>query len=106
MLWMWLQNVVVYSGSSNDRKIIRDHEFGYPNGAKGALRFNVLLTSYETVLRDKSVFTGIDWETVIIDEAHRMKVWRIQNWALAVGHPSHDEIHECLLCSGVVRDLC
>jgi len=50
------------------------HEFGYPNGTKGALRFNVLLTSYETVLRDKSVFTGIAWETVIIDEAHRMKV--------------------------------
>ena len=38
------------------------------------MRFNVLLTSYEHVRGDKNVFKGIDWETVIIDEAHRLKV--------------------------------
>ena len=30
-------------------------------------------TSYETVLRDASVFTGIKWCTMIADEAHRFK---------------------------------
>ena len=30
-------------------------------------------TSYETVLRDSSVFLGIKWETMIADEAHRFK---------------------------------
>jgi hypothetical protein len=30
-------------------------------------------TSYETVLRDASVFTGIKWYTMIADEAHRFK---------------------------------
>ena len=73
-----LQNVVVYAGSQRDRKVVRDHEFHYPtsrSGSKrGPLRFNVLLTSYEHVRGDKNVFKGIHWETVIIDEAHRLKV--------------------------------
>lgn len=30
-------------------------------------------TSYETVLRDSSVFVGIKWKTMIADEAHRFK---------------------------------
>lgn len=33
----------------------------------------ILQTSYETVLRDASTFLGIDWETMIADEAHRFK---------------------------------
>jgi hypothetical protein len=33
-----------------------------------------LQTSYETVLKDSGVFTGIkDWATMIVDEAHRFK---------------------------------
>ena len=33
----------------------------------------LLQTSYETVLRDSSVFVGIKWKTMIADEAHRFK---------------------------------
>ena len=74
------QNVVVYAGSHSDRAVIRDTEFRYPAGAGAGRqpRVNVLLTSYEVVLKDKSVFKNIHWQTVIIDEAHRMKVRTIQ----------------------------
>ena len=35
--------------------------------------FPLVQTSYETVLRDSSVFVGINWKTMIADEAHRFK---------------------------------
>ena len=35
--------------------------------------FSLVQTSYETVLRDSSVFVGINWKTMIADEAHRFK---------------------------------
>jgi len=79
-----LQNVVLYNGSAADREIIRDHEFRYKSSsssykgkttraAAGRLKFDVLLASYEMVRKDRKVFQDIDWETVIIDEAHRLK---------------------------------
>jgi len=34
---------------------------------------HVILAPYEIVLKDKNVFQNITWDTVIIDEAHRMK---------------------------------
>ena len=68
--------MVVYAGGVADQRIIRDHQFHFPNSkgrSRGPYRFNVLLTSYETMLRDKAVLKDIKWETVIIDEAHRLK---------------------------------
>ncbi len=67
-----LQNCVVYAGGAADRAVIREHELYYEGGGRTP-KFNVLLASYETVLRDKALFKSISWETVIVDEAHRMK---------------------------------
>ena len=36
-------------------------------------KFDVLLTSYEFVSQDAVTLASIDWEVVIIDEAHRLK---------------------------------
>ena len=61
---MVLQNVVQYSGSGAERKMIQEHELFF-NGEKTFKRntkFEVLLASYETVLRDKKVFQGITWQ--------------------------------------------
>ena len=79
----FMQNVVLYNGSATDRELIRDHEFRYKaanwskgkaaHRASGRLKFNVLLASYEMVRKDRKVFQDIEWETVIIDEAHRLK---------------------------------
>lgn len=42
------------------------------------VKFDVLLTSYEQLLKDKGVFLGFGarwpaWQAVIVDEAHRLK---------------------------------
>jgi len=36
-------------------------------------KFDVLLTSYEFVSQDSYTLSSIDWEVLIIDEAHRLK---------------------------------
>lgn len=124
-LCMWLaedvrlQNVVQYTGTKEDREMIRNHEFDFctsrrrkevrrsgneqlqgakrlcrkpmPPGRGAAaarltscsgrcvqVKFDVLLTSYEMLLKDKGTFTAFGakwpaWQAVIIDEAHRLK---------------------------------
>lgn len=39
----------------------------------GKYRFDVLVTSYEGVLKEKGQFSRIAWNYLIIDEAHRIK---------------------------------
>eukprot|EP00004_Rigifila_ramosa_P016685 TRINITY_DN3982_c0_g1_i3.p1 TRINITY_DN3982_c0_g1~~TRINITY_DN3982_c0_g1_i3.p1 ORF type:complete len:1455 (-),score=351.96 TRINITY_DN3982_c0_g1_i3:19-4158(-) len=36
-------------------------------------RFNVLITTYEYCLKDKSVLSKVKWDYIVIDEGHRMK---------------------------------
>ena len=45
---------------------------GYQNQIKAG-KLNVLLTTYEYVIKDKSVLSKVHWKYMIIDEGHRMK---------------------------------
>lgn len=56
---------VVYKGTPNERK-----------KAQGEMRqgpFNVLLTTYEYIIKDRPLLAKIKWVSMIIDEGHRMK---------------------------------
>ncbi|GAB6028975.1 putative global transcription activator SNF2L2 [Chamberlinius hualienensis] len=63
----WAPSVVIisYKGSPNTRRIIQ------PLLRNG--KFNVLLTTYEYVIKDKAVLAKLRWKYMIIDEGHRMK---------------------------------
>lgn len=37
------------------------------------MKFNVLVTTYEMIILEKSLFRSVNWELCIIDEAHRLK---------------------------------
>ena len=66
------QNVVLWQGSAADKAVIAETEFRRGGAGAGAPpKFDVLLASYEALLRDERVFAGFRWLTVIVDEAHR-----------------------------------
>jgi len=65
--------------------LYREHEFSFEEGAiRGGskafrmkkdsnVKFHVLLTSYELVTIDQATLGSVDWEILIVDEAHRLK---------------------------------
>ncbi|XGW08722.1 hypothetical protein V3C99_011215 [Haemonchus contortus] len=77
--------VVTYVGDRDSRMVIREHEFSFVEGAvKGGpkasrmrsqenMKFHVLLTSYECINMDKAILSSIEWEALVVDEAHRLK---------------------------------
>lgn len=65
--------------------VSREHEFSFDEGAlrggtkafrmkKGCqVKFHVLLTSYELVSIDTATLSSLDWDVLVVDEAHRLK---------------------------------
>jgi len=64
-------NVVCYMGSAAAREVIREYEFG--PGAPKRIKANVVLTTYEMVLKDSVEMQAIKWQCIAVDEAHRLK---------------------------------
>lgn len=71
--------VLPYWGSIKQRKILR--KVIHPNllYSKHA-PFHVLVTSYQTIVTDKSIFGKIKWEYMVLDEAQAIKSAHSQRW--------------------------
>lgn len=55
------------------RGVIRDQEWYYPGMANTVFKFNILLTTFETLLADFEELEQIHWRLIAVDEAHRLK---------------------------------
>ncbi|TNN45053.1 Chromodomain-helicase-DNA-binding protein 1 [Liparis tanakae] len=70
-LWAPNMNFVVYLGDISSRNMIRTHE--WIHGHSKRLKFNIILTTYEILLKDKSFLGNVNWAFIGVDEAHRLK---------------------------------
>ena len=72
-------NCVVLDNSQTSRAVMREHEFhsfevaGKPQSVKTAFRFDVLLTSYSTLLAESLLLGKIKFQAMVLDEAQRSK---------------------------------
>ena len=83
MKWAPWLNVVVYIGDTKSRQIIQQYEWfedweyqGYntsKNKKSPTLNFNVIITTYEMIIRDSDFLSNTPWMTMSVDEAHRLK---------------------------------
>jgi len=83
-LWAPEFYVVSYVGDKDSRIMIRENELSFEEGAvrKGdkaskirssTVKFHVLLTSYEIISIDHACLGSVEWEVLVVDEAHRLK---------------------------------
>jgi SWI/SNF-related matrix-associated actin-dependent regulator of chromatin subfamily A member 5 len=90
-------------GTKEERKKVQSQLVADPT--TGRFSFDVLVTSYEGILKEKGALAKISWKYLIIDEAHRIKnensslskVVRVMNTqfrVLITGTPLQNNLHE------------
>ncbi|KAK6457629.1 chromatin remodelling complex ATPase chain ISW1 [Scheffersomyces xylosifermentans] len=96
--WIPDIKVLVIQGDKDERHdLIRDQVL--------TCKFDVIIASYEIVIREKSTFRKFDWEYIIIDEAHRIKneesllsqiirMFHSKNRLLITGTPLQNNLRE------------
>ncbi|CEF70336.1 ATP-dependent helicase brm [Strongyloides ratti] len=96
--WAPHVNKIVYKGTKEVRKQLESYV------KKGG--FNVLLTTFDYVLKEKALLGKINWKYMIIDEGHRMKnsnckltltlnaYFRAQHRLLLTGTPLQNKLPE------------
>ncbi|GAV85718.1 SNF2_N domain-containing protein/Helicase_C domain-containing protein [Cephalotus follicularis] len=97
---MWAPSIVaiLYDGRQDERKAIREE-------LAGEGKFNVLVTHYDLIMKDKAFLRKIEWCYMIVDEGHRLKNhecalartiegYRIQRRLLLTGTPIQNSLQE------------
>ncbi|CAH2355857.1 ISWI chromatin-remodeling complex ATPase Isw2p [[Candida] railenensis] len=96
--WTPEVNVVVLQGNKEDRQDVIKNRLLTAD-------FDVLITSFEMVIREKSQLKKFRWEYIIVDEAHRIKnedsslsqiirLFYSKNRLLITGTPLQNNLHE------------
>ena len=63
--WAPTINVITYKGSPQERKSI--------SMQLRTTKWNVCITTYEYIIRDRLALHKFEWKYIVVDEGHRMK---------------------------------
>ncbi|RMZ85478.1 hypothetical protein DV737_g740, partial [Chaetothyriales sp. CBS 132003] len=96
--WTPEVDVLLLQGSKDDRQTLINERIVDE-------KFDVLITSYEMILRERSHLKKLAWEYIIVDEAHRIKneesslaqiirMFSSRNRLLITGTPLQNNLHE------------
>lgn len=96
--WIPEVNILILQGAKEERKKLIEERLITQD-------FDVLVTSYEMIMREKSHLKKFAWEYIIIDEAHRIKnedsslsnivrTFNSRNRMLITGTPLQNNLHE------------
>ncbi|PVU87879.1 hypothetical protein BB559_005836 [Furculomyces boomerangus] len=114
--WAPDMNVIAYTEDGRSRSIIREHEFWIDPSVQEKVKFNILLTTYELVLKDRDYLGNIKWAFMAVDEAHRLKnidsqlhealfSFKVQSRLLITGTPLQNSVKELVaLCLFLMPD--
>ncbi|XP_019053192.1 PREDICTED: probable ATP-dependent DNA helicase CHR12 isoform X2 [Nelumbo nucifera] len=97
----WAPSIVaiLYDGRLDERKLLREEY-------SGEGKFNVMITHYDLIMRDKAFLKKIHWHYMIVDEGHRLKNhecalartlvtgYRIKRRLLLTGTPIQNSLQE------------
>ncbi|KAJ1965685.1 ATP-dependent DNA helicase Hrp3 [Dipsacomyces acuminosporus] len=108
--WAPDMNTICYIDDNRSRAIMREFEFYKYDTNPPKAKLNVLLTTYELVLKDREFIGSIKWNFLAVDEAHRLKnsesqlhealsSFHITNRLLVTGTPLQNTVKELVtLC--------
>eukprot|EP00956_Cyclotella_meneghiniana_P036929 scaffold132714_cov60-Cyclotella_meneghiniana.AAC.1 len=73
--WTDMQCCVYHDRQRVWRDVLREYEFYYEDRphTPDYLKFNVLVTTYDTLISDFDVIGDIPWRVTVVDEAHRLR---------------------------------
>jgi superfamily II DNA or RNA helicase len=60
-------------GGREMRDVIREYEWYYAGRSRRVIKFHVLITTYDDLIRDFEELSEISWRSVVVDEAHRLR---------------------------------
>ncbi|XP_057960121.1 probable ATP-dependent DNA helicase CHR12 [Malania oleifera] len=97
--WAPSISVILYDGRLDERKVMREEY-------SGEGKFNVLITHYDLIMKDKAFLRKIHWYYMIVDEGHRLKNrdcelaktfeagYRVRRRLLLTGTPIQNSLQE------------
>ncbi|XP_020216057.1 probable ATP-dependent DNA helicase CHR12 isoform X1 [Cajanus cajan] len=97
--WAPSITTILYDGRLDERKAMKEE-------LSGEGKFNVLITHYDLIMRDKAFLKKIQWHYLIVDEGHRLKNhecalartldsgYHIQRRLLLTGTPIQNSLQE------------
>ena len=55
------------------RDVIREFEWYYKQRSRRLLKFHILVTTYDDLIKDYEELAEVPWRVVVVDEAHRLR---------------------------------